>query len=1111
MAAHYVQPADPTDLSVLLLLLLLLSDANARVIYKGKVVTISNPIYAILKSTIQQQRLFLDQSHSHGAVNVANSRCSYFLISLLVLIPLLLIHLIILLPQYETTSNLEKQMEEYNALVSFKKGITSDPAGVLSSWNATIHHCQWQGVTCSSEQGQKQVISLRLSSQSLIGSLSPHLGNITHLQELNLGHNALHGTIPPELGKLQSLSILNLSDNYFTGRIPPNISNCKGLTYLDFGNNAFQGHIPNEIGSLSKLHTLYLLMNNLTGFIPPSIGNLSSLVTLAIGRNTLTGTLPDTISSIPGLQFLQVAENQLSGTIPPSIYNLSTLTFIAMATNALRGSLPPNLGLTLPRLETLYLGDNLITGSIPESLTNMSLLANLDLAYNMFTGSVPLGIGRLSRLLWFNLEGNQLGHGQANGLDFINSLSNCTGLETLDIDGNMFEGKLPVSVANLSTRLSILILGSNKIHGNIHEGISNLVGLTMLRLENNSLTGSLPGTIGRLENLQLLSVSSNKLSGPIPSSIGNLTRISDMHLDDNLLQGSVPSTLGNCKRLQFLNLSQNELNGSIPAQVITGITSLQKFLGLAGNSFTGSLPGEVGKLKNLGTMDISRNRLSGELPEELGGCESMEYLYMQGNTFQGVIPTTLINLKAIQHLDLSMNNLSGGIPDYLGNLTSLAYLNLSSNNFEGSVPQHGVFRNASAISVHGNDKLCGGAVFLQLPACPIETSSKRLGTSIIIAICVASGLLLVLVPCLFLAIQLRKRFRKVPPEVITSLDDNYMTISYKRLFDATDGFSVANMIGEGSYGSVYKGILDSQGTMVAVKVLNLERHGAPTSFLTECEALRYVRHRNLLKILTACSSIDFNGNEFKALVYEFMSKGSLEEWLHPDIEKQQNCRVLSIVDRLNISIDVASALGYLHYECQTPIVHCDLKPSNILLDDDMTAHVGDFGLAKILSGNTEDQEQTDTVGVRGSIGYVPPEYGVGCDVSVKGDVYSYGILLLEMFTGKRPTDNMFKEGTSLHSMARNAYPETVMQVVDPQLLLIQGKETSGGKLQHGSNSNIIEECLVSITGIALSCTAESPNERMEMRDVVKKIQDIRAKFLTGDGESFLTSFPCGQG
>ncbi|GKB54832.1 kinase-like domain-containing protein [Tanacetum coccineum] len=202
-------------------------------------------------------------------------------------------------------------------------------------------------------------------------------------------------------------------------------------------------------------------------------------------------------------------------------------------------------------------------------------------------------------------------------------------------------------------------------------------------------------------------------------------------------------------------------------------------------------------------------------------------------------------------------------------------------------------------------------------------------------------------------------------------------------------------------GRVYKGILHSDDDrLVAIKVLHLQNRGAHKSFLAECEAWLNIRHRNLLKIKTSCSSIDFQSNDFKALVYDFMPNRSVHDWL----DSSANITKLNLLQRINSLKDVATALDYLHYRCQTTIVHGDLKPSNILLDDDMVARVGDFGLARLLG---TDLKQNSSTGVKGTIGYAPPEYGMGSEMTSRGDVYSFGILLLELMTGKKPTDDMF--------------------------------------------------------------------------------------------------------
>ncbi|XP_030550329.2 probable LRR receptor-like serine/threonine-protein kinase At3g47570 [Rhodamnia argentea] len=304
----------------------------------------------------------------------------------------------------------------------------------------------------------------------------------------------------------------------------------------------------------------------------------------------------------------------------------------------------------------------------------------------------------------------------------------------------------------------------------------------------------------------------------------------------------------------------------------------------------------------------------------------------------------------------------------------------------------------------------------------------------------------------------------------------------------------------GNFGSVYRGLLDPTQSIVAIKILDLTRHGASKSFTAECSALRRIRHRNLVKVLTACSGFDFNGNDFKALIYEFMSNGSLDEWLHPTSSQHAERSKLSLLERVNIAYDVACALDYLHHHCETPIVHCDLKPSNVLLDDEKTGHVGDFGLARFLPEAMHKllADQSSSIGVKGSFGYVAPEYGVGSAVSTQGDMYSFGVLILEMFTSKRPTDDMFENGLDLHRFAKEALADRVEKAIDP-VLLQEIKESEQRRIiaPEGKNKSwcSIQECLVSIIEIGVVSSSESPRERMDIGSALTKLQGIRKKLL----------------
>ncbi|XP_077232666.1 uncharacterized protein LOC143870037 [Tasmannia lanceolata] len=935
------------------------------------------------------------------------------------------------------------------SLLAFKHEITHDPNGALTSWNNSLHFCHWQGVTCSRRHSQR-VIALNLGDQGLVGPMSPHIANLTFLHEINLANNGFSGQLPPEMSGLFRLSSLNLSLNSYEGEIPTNLTaHCPKLTSMTLSYNNFVGGVPYKFHLFSQLAYLDLKKNNLMGNIPTSLGNLSFLIRLDLGYNSLKGSIPYELGRLTGLNFLQLSVNNLSG-------------------------------------------------PIPVSFSNASRLLQLDFAYNSFSGLLPMNLGSLQDLNFLSFGVNQLGsRGKSNDMIFLTSLTNCSGLQKLFLDSNYLSGALPDSIANLSTQLTKLTLGRNQIFGSIPSGIENLVGLKTLGMENNFLTGTIPVGLGKLNKLQLLTLNTNGLFGQIPSSLGNITHLLTLDLSKNKLQGHIPPSLENCGNLESIYLHQNSLTGTIPNQILK-LSSLSKYLGLSYNSLTGPLASEVGNLKQLGRLYMSGNSLSGEIPDTLGNCVSLEYLYMNHNLFQGSIPSSLASLRGMRELDLSHNNLSGKIPEYLEKFRGLEYLNLSFNDLEGEVPKEGIFQNASAISVHGNNKLCGGILELQLPACPLHIYNKRgKSHSLKVIISIASVVLfLIILSFLYITFYWKRKSRKNPLVMSPSVDP-CLKLSYAELLRATNGFSLENLIGAGSYGYVYKGFLDQNETVVAVKVLNLQQHGATKSFNTECEALRNIRHRNLIRTLTSCSSIDYQGNDFKALVFEYMPNGSLEMWLHQSGDGQHPLVNLTLIQRLNVAIDVACALEYLHHHGQTPLVHGDLKPSNVLLDDDMNAHVGDFGLARFIFEDTANysNNQSSSLTIKGSIGYVAPEYGMAGKRSRHGDVYSYGILLLEMCTGKAPTNNLFIDGLTLDQFVKMALPDRVIEITDPQLIS-EGVQVvnNNNNENHTIMKNRMRDCVVSMFRIGVSCCAKSPRDRMQMGDVVKELHVIKSLY-----------------
>ncbi|XVE68408.1 hypothetical protein DITRI_Ditri09bG0066200 [Diplodiscus trichospermus] len=771
------------------------------------------------------------------------------------------------------------------------------------------------------------------------------------------------------------------------------------------------------------------------------------------------------------------------------VYNLSSLTLLSLAANQLSDRLPPELGFAFPKLESFYIGGNKFTGMIPRSISNISSLQEFDIFDNYFFGPVPNNLGNLKNLQRLTADYNHLGSGKTGDLDFLSSLRNCSQLQQLVMHVNRFGGVLPNSITNLSTQLQVVYMGGNQISGSIPEGISNLVSLNGFYMEQNFLTGNLPDSIGKLQNLEGIYLPANYLFGKIPSSFGNLTRLSILDLSINSFEGRIPLSLKKCRSLNTMNLAQNKLIGAVPYQLFNAFESLIN-LSLSHNFFTGLLPSNIGSLKHLVELYVDSNNFFGEIPKELGESSTLTIVYMQGNSFEGNIPQSLSHLKALQILDLSNNKLSGFIPLELAKLPFLVRLNLSFNQLEGEVPKEGVFQNVSVFSFFENKKLCGGIPKIRLPKCISEKKEKVLSTKVILAIVLSilfGSILAVLL--VYLCWKQRSGKGLIP---VALFEDSYLRLSYKELLEATQGFASSNLIGSGGFGSVYKGVLHQQEKLVAVKVLNLGNRAAARSFIIECKALKKVRHRNLLKIITSCSSIDYQGNDFKALVFEFMSNGSLESWLH----EQYESRYLNLAQRLDIAIDVANAIDYLHHDCETLIVHCDLKPTNVLLDEDMVAHVGDFGLAKLMpiEASNASSDQTNSSIFKGTIGYVAPEYGIGGTMSPESDIYSYGILLLEMITRRRPTNDLFHDGLNLHNFCKMSLPERLEDILDFHLLEEIGELIQRLRRQPEKERELWE-CLVSVTKIGIACSVEVPGDRMRIKDVIVELHAAKARLL----------------
>ncbi|CAH1428819.1 unnamed protein product [Lactuca virosa] len=957
------------------------------------------------------------------------------------------------------------------ALISIKSETSTQPPDALATWEPNSSPCNWTRVSCG--EGGRRVVGLDLSGLQIPGPLSPDIGNLSNLTSLQLQNNRFVGKIPETFTNLFRLRILNISTNNIEGNIPANISRCIQLRVVDFMQNQLSGSIPEDLTRLVNLQTLNLAKNHLSGSIPPSIANLSSLSTLNLGTNTLSGPIPSDLSRIPNLKNLDLTINNLTGTVPPSIYNMSSLESIALASNDLWGDIPYNVGETLPNLLVFNFCINRFTGTIPGSLHNLTNIRIIRMAHNRLHGTVPPGLGNLPELEMYNIGYNNIVSEQGEGLGFLNSFVNSTKLDFLAIDGNHFDGVIPESIGNLSKTLRILYMGSNRISGRIPPSIGQLKGLGLINISYNSISGEIPSEIGQLENLQVLVLGKNRLSSNIPNSLGNLRNLSEIDFSSNELEGSLPISFRNFEKLISMDLSMNKFNGSIPGEVLD-LPSLTTILNLSGNSLTGSLPRQIQSLERVVAIDLSNNNLSGSIPESIQNCKSLEQLILSKNSLSGNIPNSLGEIKGLETLDLSSNQLSGSIPVELQNLMALRFLNLSFNNLEGKVPSNGVFSNLTSVHLQGNQKLCYDS------KCTKGDSDTH--KAVVISVVVISSLVAILI----LSIALFFYFRRNNVMIMDSSDSfkgQHKMVTYEQLRSATGNFNEDNLIGRGSFGSVYKGCLNLEGRSmeIAVKVLDMETTGSLPSFLAECAALRHLRHRNLLKLITSCSSLDHKNMDFLALVYEFVKNGSLEYWIR---------NKMGFLERLKVAIDVASGLSYLHHECVVaPVVHCDLKPSNVLLDEDLTAKIGDFGLASMLVD--KDKSFSSSHVLKGSMGYIPPEYGMGAKPSTKGDVYSYGIMLMEIFTGKSPTDESFVGGLSLKTWVQSAFPADLDQVLDPEMLHQKDESCSDGRTR---SLKIQLDCLKTVIEIAVSCTNNSPERRITIIEALRRLKCVQDLF-----------------
>ncbi|KAG8500432.1 hypothetical protein CXB51_004295 [Gossypium anomalum] len=493
---------------------------------------------------------------------------------------------------------------------------------------------------------------------------------------------------------------------------------------------------------------------------------------------------------------------------------------------------------------------------------------------------------------------------------------------------------------------------------------------------------------------------------------------------------------------------------------------------LGNANLSGHLVPQLGQLPDLQNLELYSNNISGIIPKDLGNLTNLVSLDLYLNTLTGHIPYTLGKLQKLRFLRLNNNTLTGQIPMPLTTIMSLQVLDLSNNKLEGDIPVNGSFSLFTPNSFANNRLNNPPPAPLPpiTPTAPIPSGNSATGA---IAGGVAAGIaLLFAAPAIVLAWWLKKKpqdhFFDVPaeedPEVHLGLLKRF---SLRELQVATDNFSNKNILGRGGFGKVYKGRL-ADGSLVAVKRLKQERTlGGELQFQTEVEMTSVAVHRNLLRLRGFCMT-----PTERLLVYPFMVNGSVASCLR---ERPESQAPLDWAIRKRIALGAARGLAYLHDHCDPKIIHRDVKAANILLDEEFEAVVGDFWLAKLM----DSKDTHVTTAARGTIGFIAPEYLSTGKSSEKTDVFSYGVMLLELITGQRAFD-----------LARSANDDDVM-LLDWVKGLLKYKRLEM-LVDADLQGNDIGHEVVQLIQVALFCTQGTPTKRPKMSEVVRILEGDRS-------------------
>ncbi|KAG9444412.1 hypothetical protein H6P81_015752 [Aristolochia fimbriata] len=889
------------------------------------------------------------------------------------------------------------------------------------------------------------------------------------------------GTLPAELLLFLLLIIrfhsvvLGLTDPSDAAILEDFRKGLKNPELLDWGNNNDPCGPPAwryvfcQEGRVTQLQTKSL---GLIGPLPQNFNMLSKLQNLGMQHNKLSGKLPS-FSGLSELQFAYLGSNNFD-TIPSDFFDgLDNLQVLSLEYNPLNKS-----GWTLPsvlknslQLVNLSLSQTNVVGPLPEFLGEMPSLTALKLSYNKFTGQIPASYGTSSfQILWLN----------NNGL---------TG---------------PIDV------------------------VGSMLSLKQLWLNSNQFTGAIPASIGNCTSLSELWLNNNQLVGTIPSELTSLT-LQNLRLDSNKLMGSIP-VFPKGVNVTFSSNSFCQSEPGIPCS--PQVTALLEFLSYLeypmtlANSWVGNDPcasnwlGVSCKKQKVTTISLPGRSINGTLSPSLGNLDSLEYINLSGNNISGAIPENYTKLKSLKQFNVQDNNLQPPVPKFSTAVRLIVDGNKLLVSGPDSPPSPGSPNSPS--SPKSSSGAGGGDASHQGPS---GQSNKRVWKLWVIIASVLALFLLLLISMWYIFMKKRKGIMADPPVVVhprepsdsevkiviadrtnqsssvTASDSHSIGSSGTQVFESgnlvislqvlrkvTDNFASHNELGRGGFGTVYKGEFED-GTLIAVKRMEscVITNKALDEFQSEIAVLSKVRHRHLVSLL----GYSIEGNE-RLLVYEYMPKGALSKHLFH--WKKLNVEPLSWKRRLNIALDVARGMEYLHSLAHQSFIHRDLKSANILLGDDFRAKVSDFGLVKL----APDGKQSVATRLAGTFGYLAPEYAVTGKVTTKVDVFSFGVVLMELVTGLTALDEDRPEETRylVEWFWRIKYnKEKLISSVDQSL---------------GVNEETFETIAI-IAELAGHCTARDPNQRPDMGHAVSVLSPLVEKWkpMYDDQEEYM-GIDCSQ-